>query len=180
MIKGHRQLTKPMFCPSCQSTSINKNGLKRGKQNHICSDGRGPFIDVYSDRGYPLDVKKQCLHLHLYLEGNGCRRIERLTGVSHNTFINWVKKAGNHLTPEPDYSEIPEIALIDGLQTYAGKKNKFWLWTVVNKAIAGIIAWVVGDRSADTFKALWQVISRFMDYTGVTIVTPFQFKPQIF
>ena len=32
------------------------------------------------------------------------------------------------------------------------KKNKIWVWTVVNKAIAGIIAIVIGDRSADTFK----------------------------
>jgi transposase-like protein len=89
-----------MICPDCQSTNINKNGLKRGKQNHICSDCRRQFIDVYSERGYPQEVKKQCLHL--YLEGNGFRRIERLTGVSHNTVINWVKEAGNSLSTEPD------------------------------------------------------------------------------
>ena len=102
------------------------------------------------------------------LEGNGFRRIERLTGVSHNTVINWVKKVGNHLTPEPDYSEIPEIAEIDELQTYVGKKNKIWLWTVFNTAIAGIIAWVVGDRSADTFKALWLLIKGWQCFFYVT------------
>jgi insertion element IS1 protein InsB len=104
-----------MICPDCQSTNINKNGLKRGKQNHICSDCRRQFIDVYSERGYPQEVKKQCLHL--YLEGNGFRRIERLTGVSHNTVINWVKEAGNSLSTEPDSYEIPEIAQIDELHT---------------------------------------------------------------
>jgi|GEM_PF-6868486 len=63
--------------------------------------------------GYPQEVKKQCLHI--YLEANGFRRIERLTGVSHNTLINWVKEARNSLSTEPDYDEIPEIAQIDEL-----------------------------------------------------------------
>ena len=111
-----------MICPDCQSTNIKRNGLKRGKQNHICSDGGRPFIDVYSERGYPQDVKKRWSHL--YLEGNGFRRIERLTGVSHNTVINWVKDAGNSLSIEPDYYEIPERAWIDELQTYVGKNKQ--------------------------------------------------------
>jgi len=32
------------------------------------------------------------------------------------------------------------------------KKNKIWLWSAVNNGTAGILAWVLGDRSADTFK----------------------------
>jgi transposase-like protein len=111
-----------MICPDCQSTNIKKNGLKRGKQNHICSDCDRQFISVYSERGYPQDVKKRCLHL--YLEGNGFRRIERLTGVSHNTVINWVKDAGNSLSIEPDCYEITEIAQIYELQTYVGKNKQ--------------------------------------------------------
>src|ERR687886_758188 len=103
-----------MICPDCQSTNIKKNGLKRGKQNHICSDCGRQFIDVYSERGYPQDVKKRCLDL--YLEGNGFRRIERLTGVSHNTVINWVKLAGVSLCQHPHYDQIPRAAQIDELQ----------------------------------------------------------------
>ena len=110
-----------MICPDCQSINIKKKGLKRGKQNHICSDGARQFIDVYSERGYSQEVKKRWLHL--YLEGNGFRGIERLTGVSHNTVINWVKKARNSLSTEPNYYEIPEIAQIDELQTYVAKKK---------------------------------------------------------
>ena len=66
-------------------------------------------------------MKNNCLHL--YLEGNKFRRIERLTGVSHNAVINWVLEARNSLSTEPDYSEIPEIAQIDELPTYVGKKK---------------------------------------------------------
>lgn len=38
------------------------------------------------------------------------------------------------------------------------KKNKIWLWTAVNKSNVGILAWVLGDRSAATFKSLWNII----------------------
>jgi insertion element IS1 protein InsB len=113
-----------MICPKCQSTKFKKNGHKRGKQNHLCSDCGHQFIDNYSPLGYPEDVKKHCLHL--YVEGNGFRRIERLTGVCHNTVINWVKAARLSLSQQPDYDEIPEVAQIDELQTFVGnKKTKF-------------------------------------------------------
>ena len=41
------------------------------------------------------------------------------------------------------------------------KKNKIWVWTVVNKAIAGMLAIVIGNRSAETFKPLWQIVKRW-------------------
>jgi hypothetical protein len=59
----------------------------------------------------------------MYVNGNGFRAIERLTGVNHNTVINWVKKAAIPLPDAPDYSEIPEIAQIDELQTFFAKKK---------------------------------------------------------
>lgn len=70
---------------------------------------------------YPDNVKKHCLHLDV--EGNGLRRIERLTGVCHNTVINWIKAAPLSLPEQPDYPEIPEVTQIDELQTYIGKKK---------------------------------------------------------
>jgi len=100
-----------MICPECQSSNLKKNGPKRGKQNYLCQNWIRQFIDSYSPLGYPDYVKKYCRHL--YLEGNGFPRIERLTDVSHNTVINWVKLAGLSRSQQPDYDEIPEVALID-------------------------------------------------------------------
>ena len=48
------------------------------------------------------------------------------------------------------------------------KKNKIWLWTVVNKAKSGIIVWVIGDRSAETFKPLWQIVKGWQCFFYVT------------
>jgi insertion element IS1 protein InsB len=56
----------------------------------------------------------------MYVNGNGCRGIERITGVNHNTIINWVKQAGLSLPDIPDNKEIPEGAWLDELQAFLG------------------------------------------------------------
>ena len=48
------------------------------------------------------------------------------------------------------------------------KKNKFWLWTAVNNGTEGILAGILGDRSATTFKKLWKVIKCWHCFFYVT------------
>lgn len=38
----------------------------------------------------------------------------------------------------------------------------------MNKQTPGIIAWILGNRSAETFKSLWQIISCWHSYFYVT------------
>lgn len=59
------------------------------------------------------------------MEGNGFRRIERLTGVCHNTVINCGYASPPSLPDEPDYETIPEVSQLDELQNYVAKKNQF-------------------------------------------------------
>lgn len=146
-----------MKCPSCESTQISKNGRRRGKQALICKYCYRQFLESYSPREYSDDAKEICLRI--YVNGMGFRAIERVTGVNHNTIINWVKLAATLLPDAPEYEQIPEIAQVDELQTFVGsKKNKIWLWTAVNKGTPGILDWVIGNRSAETFKRLWKII----------------------
>jgi AcrR family transcriptional regulator/transposase-like protein len=79
-----------MICPDCQSDRIAKNGRQQGKQRYICRGCDRQFVDRYMERGYPLETRQKCLDLHQ--QGVSFREIERSTGVSHNTVINWVKK----------------------------------------------------------------------------------------
>jgi AcrR family transcriptional regulator/transposase-like protein len=81
--------SQKMICPDCQSGRVAKNGRQQGKQRYICRGCGRQFVDRYTDRGYPLEIRQKCLDLHQ--TGVSFREIERSTGVSHNTVINWVK-----------------------------------------------------------------------------------------
>ncbi|PSB56276.1 TetR family transcriptional regulator [Chamaesiphon polymorphus CCALA 037] len=83
--------TKVMICEHCGSDRVAKNGHRHGKQRYICRACGKQFADSYSLRGYPPEIKQQCLALHQ--QGMSFRQIERQTGVSHNTVINWVAAA---------------------------------------------------------------------------------------
>lgn len=48
----------------------------------------------------------------------------RLTGVNHNTVINWVKEVAEKLPDAPEHSEIPEVARVNELETFVGKKKR--------------------------------------------------------
>ena len=78
-------------------------------------------VASYSAKGYPDEVKRQCLTL--YVNGLGFRAIERCTGVNHNTVSNWVKHSGVNLADAPDSEMIPELAQVDELQTFVGSKK---------------------------------------------------------
>ncbi|WP_448272719.1 IS1 family transposase [Nostoc sp. DSM 114160] len=156
-----------MNCPNCASTHIRKNGHRRGKQNYICVRCDRQFVESYSKRGYSDEIKRQCLTM--YVNGTGFRAIERQTGVNHNTVIQWVKQAADPLPDAPPSIEIPEVTQVDELETFVGKKkNKKWIWTAVNKSYSGILAWVLGDRSAKTFEKLWKIIKCWRSYFYVT------------
>ena len=49
-----------------------------------------------------------------------------------------------------------------------GQKNKIWLWTAVDHFRAGILGWVLGDHSAETFRPLWEIIATWQCYFYVT------------
>jgi transposase-like protein len=83
-----------MKCPECGSHHIHKNGIKKGKQNHICVDCGRQFIDSAQkiSRGYSDEVRRECLKM--YVNGMGFRAIERVKGIHHTTIIHWVKIVG--------------------------------------------------------------------------------------
>ena len=78
-------------CPHCESKRISKNGRRHNKQRYICKECGKQFLESYSPKGYSEEVKQRCLDL--YRGGMGFRAIEKKTGISHNTVINWVKQA---------------------------------------------------------------------------------------
>lgn len=56
----------------------------------------------------------------MYVNGQGFRAIERVTGVNHNTVINWVIQAGLSLPDVTECEEKTSVAQLDELQTFVG------------------------------------------------------------
>lgn len=79
-----------MKCPQCGSNQVRKNGHRQGKQNYLCKSCGRQFVEFYAQRGYSEDVRQICLRMHR--SGINFHEIERLTGINHNTVINWVKQ----------------------------------------------------------------------------------------
>lgn len=101
-----------MQCPECQSTHIRKNGIRRGKQNHICVECGRQFINRYETcKGYSDEVQRECLKM--YVNGMGFRGIERVKGVHHTTVITWLKQVGQMLPDAYDPETIPEVGELD-------------------------------------------------------------------
>ena len=83
--------------------------------------------------------------------------LKELLRIHHTTIMNWVRELGEEL-PEDESGE-PELAELDELQTYIGRKtDKIWIWTAINHLAPGILAMEIGDRSGSTFNKLWQRI----------------------
>ena len=59
--------------------------------------------------------------------------------------------AATLLPPEPD-----ETLELDEVWSYVGsKKNPVWIWIVLCRRTRQVVAWMWGDRSADTCAMLW-------------------------
>lgn len=93
--EGESQLKPSKISANSQSNNLNNKGIKPANQNQISQKSDREFIEVYGDLTYSQDVRKKCLRL--YLQGYGFPRIERLTGVSRHTVINWIKETGHSL-----------------------------------------------------------------------------------
>jgi len=143
-----------MRCPECKSEHIRKNGIRRGKQNHICVNCDRQFVEnPQNHRGYNDKMRKTCLKM--YLNGMGFRGIERVTGVHHTTIINWVKQIGKLLPDAYDPEIVPEVGELDELQTFVGsKKTKYGIGCAVDHFKPSILGWVLGDRSSKTFEPM--------------------------
>ena len=80
-----------MDCSYCRSSKVVKNGCRQGKQSYLCRDCGRQFRENPQPQGYSSDVKDLCVKMSF--NGMGFRGIERVTGINHNSVINWVRQA---------------------------------------------------------------------------------------
>lgn len=110
-------------CPHCHQTHYQvKDGLTgAGSQRVRCRMCAKRYTAVPKPHGYAPHVRRQALKL--YVDGMHFRRIARQLDLHHQTVINWVNAAADHLAdvpPQPDQADAVEL---DELDTFVGTKQ---------------------------------------------------------
>ena len=78
-----------------------------------------------------------------------------IAGASYYPVLYSLKQVKERLPDAYDPQTPPEVGELDELETFVGaKKTLIWLWTAVDHFKQGILGWVLGDHSAETFKPL--------------------------
>jgi len=151
--------TNNLTCPRCQLSHIKKNGhTYYGKQNHQCLICGAQFVI----RDNQVSAQTKELIALLLLERISLRGICRVLGVSLCWLLNFIEKLYSRVPEDlnfqlPDDAEIEILSLeADEIWSFVGnKKNKRWIWLIIERRTRQIIAFSVGDRSQASADALW-------------------------
>ena len=110
-----------MNCPKCRSAKAVKNGTLNGKRYKCKVCG----CSYTRSRLGRIKLHRKLYALKLYLEGNGFRGIEGLTGIYHTTVIKWVKNLAVEIEKlRPELSEQVTTVELDEMWHFVQKKAK--------------------------------------------------------
>jgi IS1 family transposase/transposase-like protein len=142
-----------LYCPSCQSTNIKKNGKKTcKKQNYLCKSCLRQFIGDHalSYKGcHSCQSQKVLLML---VRGVGIIDISVIESISIKKVLSILVNSNRIITPKQQHYDSLEV---DEFWTYVGKKkNKVWLIYAYHRETGEIVAHVWGKRDAKTAKKM--------------------------
>ena len=84
-----------MKCPTCPAVGVKFGKDRTGCQRYRCGQCRKTFLAPKPLAGTRTRLDKISLALRMLLEGSSTRAIERITGINHQTVIEWMLKAGS-------------------------------------------------------------------------------------
>ena len=160
MIRAMIEVTTSYQCRACGSENIVRNGTnKAGSAQYHCKN-----CGVYR----VLEPKQNTAHkqreqvLKAYQERASLRGLTRIFGIARHRVMNWILA---HLQKLPTLADslLPkhrgDILELDELWAFVyHKDNERWLWTALCRRTRQIVAFVIGDRSADTCRRLWNAM----------------------
>lgn len=164
-----QQILITVFCPSCNSENILKNGKKSNqKQNYLCVDCKRQFThdNFLSYNGSKSNIDKKILLM--LVRGCGVRDIAIIEQISVNKVLSVIKKSNYTITPKHKHYKYIEI---DEFWTFVkSKKDKKWLIYAYSRKTNEILAYVWGDRDLETAQKLRQkIIDLSITYDYITI-----------
>lgn len=146
-----------MFCPTCGSEHIVKNGhIHNGKQKYACKNCGKQFVEnpenvVSQEQKNQID--------RLLLERIPLAGIARSTGVSER----WLQDYANQ-----KYEAVPKKIVVtskpkgklriqcDFIKSFVfSKKNKFWIWLAIDEGTREIVGIFIGKRDKEGARGLW-------------------------
>lgn len=155
-----------LYCPSCHSTNIKKNGHTHyGKQNHQCKCCSRQF--VLNNRHTKTDYLKSLIKKSLK-ERLSLRAICRIFGVS----LSWLQSFAHYFwgqTPENLGLELSLLKKIKRLQVFGiqadelwsfvqKKKQKRWIWLAYDPVHRLVVAYHIGGRGKKAAQKFWDKI----------------------
>ena len=158
-----------LLCKKCGVSSYVKNGIFRGKQRYKCKDCGCQFTDT-PPRGKSPELKEIAVILYVYC-GISMIKIGKMCGVSNVAVLYWIRAAGK-IAPDLNSKSDSGIVMLDEMWHFVnGKKNKIWLWRAIDGQTRRPLAWLLGNRDANTVK---QLIDKVDDGKCVFITDEYQ------
>ena len=154
-------------CPQCGSKRYKKNGhIHNGKQNYRCHGCGRQFVRAFEQH---LISDDQCALIErLLLERLSLHGICRAVGVGMKWLLDFIvacyRAAPDDLNvvlpAQPDEVIVQRLEVeVDEAWSFVGNKgNKQWIWLALDARTRQVIAFHVGDRSAQSAELLWQKI----------------------
>jgi insertion element IS1 protein InsB len=154
-------------CPQCGSNWFKKNGhIHTGKQNHRCKVCGRAF--VRSPEHHCITAEQRTLIARLLLERISLRGICRAVGVGLRWLWQFIVERFQ-ATPEHLHVKLPprsssvilqrlEAELDEIWSSVGQKENRQWGWIALDAPTRQVIAFHVGDRSAQSATVLWEKI----------------------
>ena len=147
-------------CPHCNSEDFCRNGHDyKGAQKYHCHRCKS-YGTLNARQGYREEEKE--LILRAYQERASMRGVERIFGTARQTLARWLREKAARLPALEAtlWAAAPDDVLeLDELWSFVGKKsNQRWVWIALCRRTRQVIACFIGDRSADSGRALRQLI----------------------
>jgi insertion element IS1 protein InsB len=160
MIMGMIQKTITYTCNRCGSLNITKNGSNKcGQAQYHCKDC-GAYRVLEPRTPYTQEAKETILKA--YRERASLRGLGRIFGVTRQTVALWIKTRVQNLPDLKDTlapAQADDVLELDEAWSFVFKKeHKRWLWTALCRRTRQIVAFVIGDRSEQTCRRLWNKI----------------------
>lgn len=150
--------SRKMHCPYCQAAKIVKNGSNAlGTPKFLCKSCFRQFVENPKNKRVSDEQKR--LIDKLLLEKIPLAGIARVVGVSERwlqSYVNDKYKRVSRAVKVAVKSALNLVIECDEAWSFVQNKlNKQWVWLALDRNTREVIGVHVGDRSAESARALW-------------------------